>query len=122
MTVALEIAFAVGFAVVALSLGAVVFARMPARLLVASAISLATLALAAVVVAGIEIAEGSAEEELLLVTAGGLLVAAACQAALVVLTRGLRRVRDHEAVEERARARLDARLEQHAEERKADLE
>lgn len=122
MTVALEIAFAAGFAVVAVSLLAVVFSRVPERLLVTSAIALALLAIAAVVVAGIEIAEGSAEEELLLVTAGGLLVAAVAQASLVVLTRGLRRVRDLEAVGARVRSELEARLEQHTEERKAELE
>lgn len=122
MTVALEIAFAAGFAVVAVSLLAVVFSRAPERLLVTSAIALALLAIAAVVVAGIEIAEGSAEEELLLVTAGGLLVAAVAQASLVVLTRGLRRVRDLEAVGARVRSELEARLEQHTEERKAELE
>ena len=122
MTSALEIAFAAGFAVVAVSLLAVVFSRAPERLLVTSAIALALLAIAAVVVAGIEIAEGSAEEELLLVTAGGLLVAAVAQASLVVLTRGLRRVRDLEAVGARVRSELEARLEQHTEERKAELE
>jgi F0F1-type ATP synthase epsilon subunit len=122
MTVALEIAFAAGFAVVAVSLAAVVLSRVPDRLLVASAVSLGLLAVAAAVVAGIEIAEGSAEEELLIVTAGGLLVAAVAQTSLVVLARGLRRVRDLDAVEERTRATLDARLEQHAEERKVELE
>jgi hypothetical protein len=122
MTVALEIAFAAGFAVVAVSLAAVVLSSVPDRLLVASAVSLGLLAVAAVVVAGIEIAEGSAEEELLIVTAGGLLVAAVAQASLVALGRGLRRVRELETVGERARAQLDARLVQHAEERKADLE
>lgn len=122
MTVALEIAFAVGFAVVAVSVAAVVLSRVPDRLLVASAISLGVLAIAAVVVAGIEIAEGSAEEELLIVTAGGLLVAAVAQAFLVALSRALRRVHELDAAEERARAQLDVRLAQYAEERKADLE
>src|ERR671919_351344 len=122
MTVALEIAFAAGFAVVAVSLAAVVFSRVPDRLLATSAVVLAVVALAAVVVAGLEIAEGSAEEELLLVSAGGLLVAAVAQAALVALARGLRRVRELDAAGERARAELEARLAQHAEERKAELE
>ncbi|MGH3035994.1 MAG: hypothetical protein ACRDMU_02340, partial [Gaiellaceae bacterium] len=122
MTVALEIAFAAAFAVVAVSLVAVVLSRAPERLLLASAVVLGVGAVAAVVVAGLEIAEGSAEEELLLVTAGGLLVAAVSQASLVVLTRGLRRVRDLDAVEAQASADLDARLEQHAEERKTELE
>src|ERR687891_1688451 len=122
MTLALEIAFAAAFAVVALSLVGVAFFRVPARLLLASAVALAALAVAAVVVAGIEIAEGSGDEELLLVTAAGLLIAAASQASLFLLTRGLRRVRDLESVGEQARAQLVAYLDRHAEERKAELE
>ncbi|HXV57866.1 MAG TPA: hypothetical protein VD704_08360, partial [Gaiellaceae bacterium] len=118
MTLALEIAFAAGFAVVAASLAAVAFRSVPVRLLLGSAVALAVLALAAAVVAGIEIAEGSAEEELLIVTAGGLLLAAACQTALFALTRGLDRVRDLEAVADRARAEIDRYLDEHAAERK----
>ncbi|HSK15964.1 MAG TPA: hypothetical protein VK915_07310 [Gaiellaceae bacterium] len=122
MTSALLVAFAIGFLVVAVSLVAVVFARVRERALLASAVALGVLALAAVVVAGLEIARGSAEEELLLVSAGGLLVAALAQAALVVLSRALARARDVEAAGDRARARLDAALAAHAEERKAELE
>lgn len=122
MTLALEIAFAAGLAIVAASLVGVVFARVPDRVLLASAVGLAILALAAAVVVGIEIAEGSEDEELLIVTAGGLLLAALAQAGLYALARGLRRVRDVERAGDEARLRLDAYLEQQAEERKTELE
>jgi hypothetical protein len=122
MTIALLAAFAAGFVVVAASLVAVVFARVPERVLLAAAAGLGVLALAAIVVAGIEIATGSAEEELLLVAAGGLLVAALAEVALLALARALESVRDVEAVEARARDRLAAALDAHAEERKAELE
>lgn len=122
MALVLEIAFAAGFVVVAGSLLAVAFRRVPPRLLLGSAVGLALVALAAMVVAGIEIAEGTTEEELLLVTAGGLLLAALSQAALFVVARGLDRVRELDRVEDRARSSLDSHLEEHASERRAELE
>ena len=122
MALALEIAFAAALAVVALSLVAVAFSRVPERLLLGSAVGLVVLALAGAVVAGIEIAEGTDDTALLLVTVGGLVVAAICQAGLFLLARGLRRIGDMERVGEDARARLDAYLDQHAEGRKAEIE
>lgn len=122
MALALEIAFVAGLAVVAGSLVAVAFRRVPSRLLLGSAVVLALAALAAAAVAGIEIAEGTDDAELLLVGAGGLLLAALAQTALFLLARGLDRVRDLERVGERARVSLDAHLEEHASERRAELE
>jgi hypothetical protein len=122
MALALEIAFAAALGVVALSLVAVAFSRVPERLLLGLAVVLGVLALAGAVVAGIEIAEGTDDTALLLVTVGGLVVAAICQAGLFLLARGLRRIGDMERVGEDARARLDAYLDQHAEERKAEVE
>jgi hypothetical protein len=122
MALALEIAFAAALGVVALSLVAVAFSRVPERLLLGLAVVLGVLALAGAVVAGIEIAEGTDDTALLLVTVGGLVVAAICQAGLFLLARGLRRTGDMERVGEDARARLDAYLDQHAEERKAEVE
>jgi hypothetical protein len=122
MALALEIAFAAALAVVALSLVAVAFSRVPERLLLGSAVGLGVLALAGAVVAGIEIAEGTDDTTLLLVTVGGLLAAALCEASLFLLARGLQRIGDVERVGEEARARLDAYLDQHAEERRAEIE
>ncbi len=122
MTLALEIAFAAGLVVVAASLAAVAFARVPERLLLGATVTLAVLALAAAIVAGIEIAGDTDESELLLVAVGGLVLVAVAEAGLLLLSRGLRRIRDLEQVEEEARARLDAFLAQHAEERKVELD
>jgi gas vesicle protein len=122
MTLILEIAFVAALAVVAVSLVAVAFARVPERLLLVSAVALALLALAGAVVVGLEIAKGADDTELMLVTVGGLVVAAFCQTGLFLLARGLRRIRDFERVGEEARARIDAYLDRHAEERMAELE
>jgi hypothetical protein len=122
MEVALEIAFAAALAVVAVSLVAVAFARVPERLLLGSAVALGVLALAGAATAGLGIAEDAGDAELLLVTAGGLVVAAFCQTGLYLLTRGLRRIRDFEQVGEEARARLDGYLEEQAELRRLELE
>ncbi|HXV95706.1 MAG TPA: hypothetical protein VD695_04085, partial [Gaiellaceae bacterium] len=122
MALALEIAFAAALVVVAVSLVAVAFARVPERLLLGSAVALGVLALAGAVVAGLGIAEDTGDAELLLVTAGGLVVAAFCQTGLFLLTRGLRRIRDFEKVGEEARARLDGYLDGQAELRRTELE
>jgi chromosome segregation ATPase len=122
MELALEIAFAAALAVVAVSLVAVAFARVPQRLLLGSAVALGVVAIGGAVVAGLEIVEGTDDTALLLVTAGGLLVAAFCQTGLFLLARGLRRFADVERAAEEARTRLELYLEQHADERKAELE
>ena len=122
MTLALEIAFAAAIVVVAASLAAVAFARVPARLLLGLTVALGIAALAGAVVAAIEIADGSDDAELLLVAVGGIALAAVAEAGLLVLTRGLRRIRDFEQVEAEALARLDSHLERHAEERRVELE
>src|SRR5687768_11342273 len=122
MTLVLEIAFAAAFAIVAASLVAVVFWRVPERLLLGSAVGLAVAALAAAVLAGIAIAEGNDDEEVLIVAAGGILIAALAQAGLFALARGLRQVAETERLGEQARNRIDEYLEQHAEQRKAEIE
>jgi hypothetical protein len=122
MTLALEIAFAAALAVVALSLAAVAFARVSARLLLGLALALWIAALAGAAVAGLEIAGGTDDDALLLVTVGGLALAALAETGLFLLQRGLRRIRDLERVEDEARARLDAHLESYTEERRAELE
>jgi hypothetical protein len=122
MTLALEIAFATAVGVVAVSLAAVVFARVSERILLGFTIILAIAALAGAAVAALTIVEGTDDSALLLVTVGGLALAALAEAGLVVLARGLRRLREFEQVENDARARLDAYLEHHAEERRAELE
>ncbi len=122
MTLALEIAFAASLGIVAASLVGVVFARVPERVLLGAAVGLAVAALAAAVLVGIAIIEGSGDEEVLIVAAGGLLIAALAEAGLFALARGLRQVGDAERLGEQARKGIDEYLEQHAEERKAEIE
>ena len=122
MALALEIAFAAAVAVVGVSLAAVAFARVPERLLLGLAVALGIAALAGGVVAGIEIAQGSDDSELLLVSVGGLFLAAFAETGLYLVTRGLRRVREFEQLEDDARARLEAYLGQQAEERRIELD
>jgi hypothetical protein len=122
MTLPLEIAFAASFAIVAVSLVAVAFGRVPERLLLGSAVALAVAALAAAVLAGIAIVEGNGDEEVFVIAAGGILIAALAQVGLFALARGLRRVADAEQLGEEARKRMDDYLEQHAEQRKAEIE
>jgi hypothetical protein len=122
MTLALEIAFAASFAIVAASLVAVVFARVPERLLLGSAVALAVVALAAAVLAGIAIVEGNDDVEAFLVATGGILIAAMAQAGLFALARGLRQIAETERLGEQARKRMDEYLEEHAEQRKAEVE
>jgi hypothetical protein len=122
MASALEIAFAAAVVVVAASLAAVAFARVSERLLLGLTVALALVALAGAVVAGIEIAEGTDDSELLLVATGGLALAALAEAGLFLLTRGLRRVREFERLEDEARKRLDAFLEEYTDARRTELE
>jgi hypothetical protein len=99
MELALEIAFAAAVIVVAASLAAVAFARVRERLLLGLSVGLGVLALLGGIVAGIAIAEGTADTELLLVTVGGLILAALAETGLFLLTRGLRRIRAFDQVE-----------------------
>jgi hypothetical protein len=117
-----EIAFALAVVTVAVSLGAVLTGRVGVRGLVAAAAVLGALAVAAGIALGINVVEGFAETDALLLATGGLVVAALAELALVLLARGIRRIHDREAVEARARDRLEAFLSEHAEQRKAELE
>jgi hypothetical protein len=122
MALVLEIAFVASLAVVAASLVAVAFARIPERVLLWVAVVLALVALAGAVAAGREIADGTDETELLLVTVGGLVVAAFCETGLWLLSRGLRKISELEQIDREARARLEAYLDEHAKQRAAELE
>jgi hypothetical protein len=122
MTLVLEIAFAAAVAVVGVSLAAVAFKRVSERILLGLTVVLALAALAGAVVVGIEIADGTDDSELLLVAVGGLALAALAEAGLYLLARGLRRVREVERLEEEARARLEAYLQQQLDERRAELD
>lgn len=122
MELAFEIAFAAALVCVGASLAGVISGRLPERGLLAATALLAVLAICAGAALGINLVEHFAATETLLLAAGGLTLAALGEAALVVVTRGLRRVRDLEQVESRARERLETALDAHGEERRAELE
>jgi gas vesicle protein len=122
MTLALEIVFAVALAIVAVSVAAVAFARVPPRLLLGAAVAFGVLAVLSAAAFGIDLVESFAETEVLLLLTGGFTLAALAEAALFALARGRRRVERLDQVGERARAGLDAWLDEHAESRRADLE
>jgi hypothetical protein len=122
MEVALEIVFAAALAVVAGSVAAAAWGRLPERALLAAAVTFAVAAVLAGIAVGVDLAESFAETDALLLVTGGLALAALAEATLYALARGLRRVRDLERVGESARERLEAYLDEQAEQRRAELE
>jgi hypothetical protein len=122
MTVALEIVFALAVAAVGVSVALVAFGRVPARALLAAAVGFGALALLAAIGFGIDLVASFADSEVLLLLAGGFALAALAETALFLLVRGLRRVEELERVGEQGRARLEAWLDEHAEQRKGELE
>jgi hypothetical protein len=122
MEVALEIIFAAALGVVAVSVAAAAWGRLPARALLAAAITFAVLAVLSGIAVGIDVVEGIAETDALLLVTGGLALAALAEATLYALARGLRHVRDLERVGDAARSRLEAHLDEHTERRRADLD
>jgi gas vesicle protein len=122
MTLALEIVFAFALATVAVSVAGVAFARVPPRLLLGAAVAFGVLAVLSAAALGINLVESFAETEVLLLLTGGFALAALAEIALAALARGRRRVEKMDRVGERARAGLEAWLDEHAEGRQADLE
>jgi hypothetical protein len=122
MELALEIVFVAALAVVAGSVAAAAWGRLPERALLAAAIIFAVAAVLSGIAVGVDLVEGFAETDVLLLVTGGLALAALAEATLYALARGLRRVRDLEQVGESARGRLEAYLDEHAEQRRAELE
>lgn len=122
MEVALEIVFVAALAVVAASVTVAAWGRLPERALLAAAITFTIAAALSGIAVGVDLVASFADTEALLLVTGGLALAALAEATLYALARGLRRVRDLEGVAESARGRLDAYLEEHAEQRRAELE
>jgi chromosome segregation ATPase len=122
MEVALEIVFVAALVVVAASVAAAAWGRLPERGLLAAAITFAVLAVLSGIAVGIDVLESIAETDALLLVTGGLTLAALAEATLYALARGLRRVRDLERVGESARGRLEAYLDEQAEQRRAELD
>ena len=122
MEVALEIVFVAALAAVAASVTAAAWGRLPERALLAAAITFTVAAVLSGIAVGVNLVEGFAETDALLLVTGGLALAALAEATLYALARGLRRVGDLERVAESARERLAAYLEEHAGQRRAELE
>ncbi|HEY7195633.1 MAG TPA: hypothetical protein VH306_00430 [Gaiellaceae bacterium] len=122
MTAAFEIVFAVGLAIVALSFAAVVLERGSDSLFVAAAIVLTLGAIACGIVFGLNLSRNWAPDAPILLATGGLLAAAVAEIGLVLLRRGLRRLKDYEAAAELGRQRIAAYLEEQSRERAAEQE
>ena len=119
---AFEIVFAAALVVVAASLVAAAYDRLPGAVSLAAAVTFAVAAIGAGIAFGINLTEDFAESEPLLLAAGGLALAALLEGVLYALGRGLKRARDLEQVGESARVGLETYLEEHLARRKAELE
>jgi hypothetical protein len=122
VAVALDIVFAVGVVIVALSLAGVVTDRVSPRLLLWTTIGLAFAAAAATIALGIDLIDNYADDEALLLAAVGLGAAALAEAGLLALSRGLVRLREIEHLADEARAQIETHAEEEARNRILELE
>jgi len=106
MTLALEILFASGFALVALSFAGVALGRASERVLVVLAIVLAACAIAAIIALGLNLSSRYTESGPLLLAGCGLAAAAVAELGLIALVRGFRRVRELERLSDEASTQL----------------
>jgi hypothetical protein len=122
MALALEIAFAAGIVVVALSLLAVVLGKASDRLLLIVTLALAIGAAVAAVALGIDLVESYADVDALLLAAGGLAAAAVAEAGLLALNRGLRRMQQIEQLTDAARDEIHDFATEESQQRILELE
>ena len=122
MALALEIVFAAGIVVVALSLLAVVLGKASDRLLLVLTVVLAAGAAVAVVGLGIDLADSYTDVDALLLAAGGLAAAAVAEAGLLALNRGLRRMQQIEQLTDAARDEIHALAAEESRQRILELE
>ena len=122
MVAAVEIALAVGVAVVAASFVGVVLDRVSDRTLVSGVALLGVLAGAAGIVLAIGLALDRWSWEQLLVSFAGLVAVTAAQAGALGLSRGLRRLRAVEDERTKMLAELDRELELHTDRRLTELD
>ena len=122
MALALEIVFAAGIVVVALSLLGVVLGKASDRLLLVVTVVLATGATIAAVALGIDLVDSYTDIEALLLAAGGLAAAAVAEAGLLALNRGLRRMQQTERLADAARDEIHAFAAEESRQRILELE
>jgi hypothetical protein len=106
VTFVLEMVFAAGILVVALSFLGVATGKVSERVLLWITVALALAAAVAGAAVGVNLIEDYASTEALLLTTGGLAAAAVAEAGLLALARGLRRLREVERITEEARAEI----------------
>jgi hypothetical protein len=122
MAFAFELAFAVGLAVVGLSLAAVAFGRAQERHLLWAAVGLAVASLAAGAALLVNLIEPFTETDAIVLAAGGLAAAAIAELGLVAFLRALRRTREIERLSDTARDELAGFVETEMRERMLELE
>ena len=122
MPLALEIGFAAGLLLVALSFVALSFGRARERVFLGIAILLGLCAIGAAAALGINLADQFTETAPLVLVAGGLTAAAAAELGLVALSRGFGRLREVEQLSDQARTELAHIVETEMRERTLQLE
>jgi hypothetical protein len=122
MTLAFEIAFGVGLALVAISFAALGLGRAHPRQLIAIASVLGLGAVLATGALALNFVFEFADTDAVLLAAGGLAAAGAAELGLVGLARGLERARAVEGVAESAREDLTRLVETEMKERTIELE
>jgi hypothetical protein len=122
MPLALEIGFAAGLLLVALSFVALSLGRARERVFLGIAILLGLCAIGAAAALGINLADQFTETAPLVLVAGGLTAAAAAELELVALSRGFGRLREVEQLSDQARTELAHIVETEMRERTLQLE
>ena len=122
MPLALEIGFATGLLLVALSFVALSLGRARERVFLGIAILLGLCAIGAAAALGINLADQFTETAPLMLVAGGLTAAAAAELGLVALSRGFGRLREVEQLSDQARTELAHIVETEMRERTLQLE
>jgi hypothetical protein len=122
MALAFELAFAVGFALVGVSLVAVAFGRAPERYLIRIAVVLGFGALAAGAALVLNLTDSFTDTDAVLLATGGLAAATVVELGLAGFVRGLRRASELERVAGAAKDDLASFVDTEMRERMLELE
>lgn len=122
MALGLEIVFAVGIILVAISFGTIALGRARPRLFVAIAVGLGAGALLATAALGFNLVDPFTDTDALLLAAGGLAAAAVAELGLLALARGLERIHEAETLAATAQADLARFVETEMKDRELELE
>src|SRR5687767_13247111 len=122
MALGLEIAFAVGLTLVAISFAMIALGRARPRLFVAIAVGLGAGALLATAALGFNFVDPFTDTDALLLAAGGLAAAAVAELGLLALARGLERIQEAETLGQTAQADLARFVDMETKDRELELE